>query len=335
MPLLAYEQKKFSAGSRRLIDIANAICREYAQAGYDLTLRQLYYQFVARGHIANKQTEYKRLGSVINDARMAGQLDWDYIQDRTRNIVGRTHWAHPRDLLRAAANQFHNDYWEGQPVHVEVWVEKEALAGVIEGVTFGYDVTSFACRGYVSQSEQWRAARRLLGKTQEGKRCVIIHLGDHDPSGIDMTRDIYERIQTFLHYDLARIGQRAEVPWEDLNTWGKITDFAVETFHLEETPLFEVRRIALNMDQIELYDPPPNPAKSTDSRFASYEDRFGDESWELDALPPDVLVSLIEGAIGELMIESDFEEAKSREAAYRRNAVALLDEHGDVLEREI
>lgn len=336
MPLLTYESRRFSAGSRSIIEQANAICREYALAGYDLTLRQLYYQFVARGLIANKQTEYKRLGSVINDARLAGELDWNWIRDRTRNIVGRGHWGHPREIMAAAAEQFHLDYWEHQPIHVEVWVEKEALAGVVEGVTFGLDVTSFACRGYVSQSEQWAAAQRLLRHIQLGKRCVIIHLGDHDPSGIDMTRDIRDRITNFLTCDLARADMSENGGDIDENGygWWMAEEFANDQYGTS-SPVFWVDRIALNMDQIEQYRPPPNPAKVTDSRFEEYERNFGSESWELDALPPDVLSTLIREAVGSYMDNEAFEEAEVRELAYRRNAIALLDEHGDVLEREI
>lgn len=326
----AYDTKNFRPDSVAIIARANQICAEYQQMGYDLTLRQLYYQFVARGLIANKQTEYKRLGSIVNDARMCGLLDWDYIVDRTRNAVERGHWRHPRDIIEASAKQFHLDYWAHQDVHVEVWVEKEALAGVIEQTTWGYDVTSLACRGYMSQSEQWAASQRFLKHIKDGKRVVVIHLGDHDPSGIDMSRDNDARLYNFLTLDalewtgLSRGALNVGELYEKIAaTTGKDHDGA---------PLFVLKRIALNMDQVEEYDPPPNPAKLTDSRVANYLENYGDESWELDALPPDVLASLIRDAIEEQMEPDAFEEAKEREQRYRDRIADLLEQHGEILD---
>jgi hypothetical protein len=260
MPRIAYVPKRFSAASMDIIAKANAVCQSYAAQGYDLTLRQLYYQFVSRDWIANKQSEYKRLGSVINDARLAGLLDWNYIVDRTRNLRDLAHWASPESIIDAVASQYRTDRWADQPKRVEVWIEKDALVGVIEGVCERNDVPFFSCRGYTSQSEVWGAAQRLLDYNRRGQKAIVVHLGDHDPSGIDMTRDINDRLYTF----------GADV---------------------------EVIRIALNMDQVERYDPPPNPAKLTDSRAEGYIARFGDDSWELDALDPATLDTLIEDEI--------------------------------------
>ena len=330
MARLIYKQKRFGAEALNTIRIANNICAEYAAAGYDLTLRQLYYQFVARGYIANKQSEYKRLGDIINDARMAGLLDWNYLVDRTRNIEKRGQWAHPRDIIETAAKTFHTDWWKDQPVHVEVWVEKEALAGVVENTCWGYDVTSLACRGYMSQSEQWAASQRFLGFIREGKRVVIVHLGDHDPSGVDMSRDNEERIQLFLAHDLLREWAPGD---GQSHTYREIFEWAKNKYDLpSREPLFELRRIALNMDQIEQYNPPPNPAKLTDSRATKYIDEHGDESWELDALPPDVLDQLIVDELSTLMDPDLFEDAKIREAQYRQRISDLLARHGDVLD---
>ena len=260
MPRQTYVPKKFTPAHQRLIDMAEQICRDYATQGFDLTLRQLYYQFVARDVIANKQTEYKRLGGIINDARLAGLLDWDYIVDRTRNLRGLSHWDNPHSVIRSAASGYRTERWADQPHRVEVWIEKDALVGVIAGVCQRYDVDYFSCRGYTSQSELWGAAQRMISYQDAGQKSVIIHLGDHDPSGVDMTRDIRERLALF----------EADV---------------------------EVRRIALNMDQIEEHQPPPNPAKLTDSRATGYIREYGRSSWELDALEPTLLDRLIEEEI--------------------------------------
>lgn len=260
MPRIAYTEINFRPASLELIRTADAICREYARQGFDLTLRQLYYQFVARDLIANKQTEYKRLGAVINDARLAGLLDWNFIVDRTRNLRSLAHWNSPESVIRAAAYGYRTERWAGQPNRVEVWIEKDALVGVIAGACERNDVDYFSCRGYTSQSELWGAAQRLREYEDDGQQPVVIHLGDHDPSGVDMTRDIRERLALF--------GAKVDV-----------------------------RRIALNMDQVDEHQPPPNPAKLTDSRATAYIRQHGRSSWELDALEPTLLDRLIEDEI--------------------------------------
>lgn len=309
-----YTPKKFGPAALRTIAQAEQICSQYAADGYDLTLRQLYYQFVARGLIANKQTEYKRLGSIVNDARLAGLLDWNYIVDRTRNLSDLAHWDNPAEIVAAIASQFRLARWDRQPVRVEVWVEKEALAGVVQRVCQRLDVPFFACRGYVSQSESWAAGQRVGRYVRSGQRVVILHLGDHDPSGIDMTRDNSERLLDFVLKDHVRGAGRSMIASEVGRDMAKV--FYLQLDYEGQMPV-EVKRIALNMDQVEEYEPPPNPAKLTDSRVAGYLDRFGDQSWELDALPPDVLARLIEDEVEVLRDENLWSEAAAEEEEHR------------------
>ena len=260
MACITYVKKTFTSASRATIESAREIIEEYVQNGFDLTLRQLYYQFVARDLIPNTQRSYKRLGKLINDARLAGQIDWDHLVDRTRALKSLSSWETPGDIIRSAANSFHVNMWEGQDYRPEVWIEKDALVGVIEPICNDLDVPFFSCRGYTSQSTMWRASQRLRRYSADGQTPVVIHLGDHDPSGIDMSRDIKDRLHMF----------RADL---------------------------EFIRIALNRDQIDLYNPPPNPTKITDPRAGVYKAEHGDESWELDALDPTEMEPLIEKTI--------------------------------------
>lgn len=281
MPRICYTPKRFSAASQGVIDQANSIIAEYEAQGFDPTLRQLYYQMVARGFIANKQSEYNRLGCIVNDARLAGQIDWLRIQDLTRELRGVSHWTSPDSIIDACARSYRIDKWEGQDYRPEVWVEKDALRNVVERVATELDVSYFACRGYVSQSEMWVAAQRYLEMIENGQTPIIFHLGDHDPSGIDMTRDIRDRLEIF-----------------------GVTQI-------------EVNRIALNMDQVTEFNPPPNPAKVTDSRFQSYAAEYGDESWELDALDPPTLSRLIRQNVLEVRDKSLYKEMEQRETTER------------------
>ena len=256
----AFISKSFKPDTWEVIDNANDIIADYTAQGFVLTLRQLYYQFVARDLLPNTMQSYNRLKGIVSNARLAGYMDWEAIEDRTRNVEHNSHWDSPKDGIQALLAQYKIDMWENQETRCEVWIEKEALVGVIEQVCRELDVPYFACRGYVSQSEQWRAGRRARQRFhQDGQNTVIIHLGDHDPSGVDMTRDNQDRLKLFAGY--------CKRP--------------------------QVVRIALNMDQVEEHEPPPNPAKMTDSRFEGYVAEHGYESWELDALEPSIIVGLI------------------------------------------
>ncbi|KKM13501.1 hypothetical protein LCGC14_1715550, partial [marine sediment metagenome] len=201
------------------------------------------------------------------------------IVDRTRELKSLSHWKDPGEIVEAAAQSFRLDRWEGQRYRVEVWIEKEALSGVIHGICEELDVPYFACKGYTSQSEMWRAAERMIGYQADNQQPYIIHLGDHDPSGIDMPRDIVDRQELFA---------------------GAI----------------EVERIALNWNQIEEYSPPPNPTKLTDSRAVKYLNIYGDESWELDALEPRVIRDLIRETVEPLIDTDKLEAVEQKEAEY-------------------
>lgn len=280
MSKICYVPKNFHGKTLDIISVAEAICQEYADQGFTITLRQLYYQFVARDYLPNRQQSYDKLGAIVNDARLAGLIDWDHLEDRTRNVRSLGHWRSPADIMRGAAQGYREDKWARQHVRPEVWIEKDALVGVIEGVCETNDVSFFSCRGYTSQSEMWSAAQRLLGYCYEGQTPIILHLGDHDPSGIDMTRDILDRLNLFMR---------------------------------REGYSIEVNRLALNMDQVQQYDPPPNPAKTTDSRYAGYIELWGDESWELDALEPTVLAALIQDAIDAIKDPDVWDESAAAE----------------------
>ena len=273
----AYCYINFQSKTHKIIETANIIIDEFQANGYDLTLRQLYYQFVARdlfpedrrwtwtgkrwkrdpNGTKNAEPNYKWTGTFINNGRLAGLVDWNSIVDRTRSHEANAHWDNPNDILNDSADQYAIDTRADQNDYLEVWVEKDALVDVIGRACEPLDIGYFSCRGYASQSSMWQAAMRLKQQERVSKKCtILLHLGDHDPSGVDMSRDIQDRLVMF---------------GSDV----------------------EVKRIALDMKQVEKYQPPPNPAKTTDSRYANYRDEYGDDSWELDALDPRVITELI------------------------------------------
>lgn len=292
-----FQELSFYAASHTLINQANAICQEYLVKGYSLTLRQLYYQFVARDLLKNTMQNYKRLGEIMNKARLAGLLDWDFIEDRTRWLHQITAYRDPEHFIDAVIGQYAENLWRNNTVYCEVWVEKDALSGVVARVCNEWRVPYFPCRGYGSQSEIYAAGKRLA-EMQDGvhEAIMIFHLGDHDPSGIDMSRDNRERLEMFAR---RKIG---------------------------------FKRIALNMDQIEEYDPPENPAKETDSRFNGYQERFGDSSWELDSMSPEVIHEIIERHILSVLDKDEFESLRERESDNRDQLQYAADNWPDVVE---
>lgn len=277
----AFVTTNFQQSTLDVIDQANAILEEYERDGLVLTLRQLYYQFVARNLIKNKPSEYDRLGDIISKGRLAGLIDWSMLEDRVRSLEGVTTWGAPGEILQAVANQYREDVWRTQKHRVEVWVEKDAVLGVIERACLALRVSYFACRGYSSQSAYYAAGKRLRAHALKGQKVVVLYMGDHDPSGVDMTRDVRERLSMFSGREI------------------------------------DVRRLALNMDQIEEYGPPPNAVKESDGRSAGYIAQFGDECWELDALEPHVLDRLVRDNVRKLIEPKKWKAAMDHEEGNR------------------
>lgn len=296
MPKIQYRECNFKGERLALIDQANSIIATYRGQGYTLTLRQLYYQFVSRDLIPNTERSYKNLGSAISDGRDAGMIDWDAIEDRGRGLSAWLIEEDEKSVLDMIEYRFALDFWQRQNCYVEVWVEKDALSSVIERACRKRSVPYMACKGYLSASEAWRAGQRFEDAAGMGcERLVMIHLGDHDPSGIDMTRDNGERLQLY--------SRGADI---------------------------EVRRIALNMDQVRRYDPPENPAKVTDTRAADYIRKYGEHSWELDALEPSVLEELIEREVSDLIDEELWDETEVEQRGRREILKSMHDRFDDI-----
>lgn len=282
----------------RAIVQAAAICEEYESRGRPLTLRGLYYQHVARGLIENSDPSYNRLKHLVSEGRLAGLISWTAIEDLGRNLRGYPTWEDPEHRFRDAAADYRRNKWLDQDVYPEVWVEKQAMESVVGRACEELEVDYFACKGYNSHSEEWRAANRFAYLIQQGQRPMVFYLGDHDPSGMHMVDDHASRLAMFTGVPV------------------------------------QVVRIALNRSQVDKYDPPPNPAKMTDSRAPAYVAEHGEHSWELDALSPDVIHEVIQQAVISIRDEAKWEASLAQENSERQMMTDLLDaEYGPVGER--
>jgi hypothetical protein len=268
--------KNMRADSLKRIEQCNEIIDDYLAQGLRLTLRQLYYQLVSRNIIPNVEKSYKNLSTLVSDARLAGLMDWAAIEDRGRTADTPSEFTDLADLARAASNAYRLPRWKDQQFYVELWVEKQALAGVLEPIASEHHVTLMVNKGYSSQSAMYESANRF-NRVGAYRRKICLYLGDHDPSGEDMVRDIRDRLSMFRGTKLL------------------------------------VTKVALTMSQIEEYDPPPNPAKITDPRAAKYIEQHGDESWEVDALPPNVLTQLITEGIEKYLDRDAYDAVVAQE----------------------
>jgi hypothetical protein len=279
------------------------VLSEFRSDGRRLTLRQLYYQLVARGEIENNQRSYKRLGRIVSRGRRAGLLDWSMIVDRNRPLRQRQRWESPEEILREAAQTYHIDLWTKQAFRPEVWIEKDALVDVIRPTCRRWDVPYQSCRGFVSDSTLWRASERYQ-QIAQGEKCererppdawddagcwqmpVMLFLSDHDPSGIGMKADLERRLELL----------GAPIP---------------------------IRRIALTKRQIRREEPPPNFAKASDSRHADYVRDHGRKCWELDALPPQMIENLVDREIQRYVTDP---EAMKRKKKRRKRDKGKIEE---------
>lgn len=275
---------------------AKEIMMEYADEGLSLTLRQLYYQFVSRNFIPNEEREYNRLGRIVSKGRRAGYLPWGVIKDQERNLRYLPNYTGPDDIISQSASRFHVDLWKGQRCRPEILVEKKALQDIVKAPANDLDVDYAACKGYLSDTFVRQMAQRHRRYMNEKQQPVVIHLGDHDPSGINMTEDIREKLAMY----------------------GAVT---------------KVDRVALNMEQINEHDPPPQPAKVSDSRYEEYAKQYGTESWELDALPPDLLDSVIRSAVKKYREDEKWNQRKELEKEGRRE-LRVLAERWEEIEDE-
>ena len=301
-----------------ILNHAQQIAAQYQAQGLSLTVRQLYYQFVARGLLPSGQNEYKKIVDTLSKARKAGHFNNDLLVDRTRTVHKGDFTRNDDDMvdaLRSARSwikqmpewALQRDRWYGQPVHVSVWVEKEALAGIFETTCNELGVSWLACKGCPSVSALWdwiKGARDA--KTYGGaERSVILYFGDHDPTGFMIPRAAHEGIETLLDVTPDWLNDDDE---EEVYGWRE--DAYVDV---------SVARVALNMDQVQRFNPPPFWAKTSDTRYKGYVREHGTtDAWELDALDPSVLRDLIRQTVN-AVFDDDIHEENNEVIADRRD----------------
>jgi hypothetical protein len=291
--------RTFKAEAAATIDQMNSILEEYQDQGFTLTLRQLFYQFVARGLRPNTIKTYTYLGYVLRNARLAGEVDWDVIEDRTRETQRWSTWVDPSSIISDSASDYAEDLWADQRSRPFIWIEKAALVNIVEPACRDWQVPYFAVRGYNSASEMYSTGAEFHSLIRADHQTpVVLYLGDHDPSGINMPRVAQRDLSMFADADI------------------------------------EVRRVALNLDQAREHTLPPNYAKETDKRYPAYVEEFGtEECWELDALEPTVIDQLLRAEIESFVDMRKWRAAKKKEEDNRETLISVAESWDDIVSR--
>jgi len=245
-----------------ILEHISVIVQKYQARNIPLTLRQLYYQLVAQNIIENTKETYKALTKIVGKARYAGMLDWTAFKDRTRTSERPMEWKSITDLLKTALYSYRLPRGEGQENYIEVITEKDALSSVLAPIAARYHIRFNVFKGFSSITAIYDLSKRILAVSAKNQKSTLVYIGDHDPSGLQMLRGLHERI-------------------------GELTDY---------TPL-TVIPAALTMEQITELNLAPNRAKEKDPNYKKYKAEFGEDCWEVDALPPEYLIETVKTAI--------------------------------------
>lgn len=332
-----------------------SVCRAFKAAGDTMTLRQLYYQLVAQDLIPNHVKVYDKLGKLKDDLVYSGILDWSIFEDRGRKPIYTYYEESVEKSLIRTIDNFAYDRRKGQPIHVEVWTEKDAISGILQRVTSKYTVNLVVNKGYGSSTSMYEAYKRFTRKINDGQKVVILYFGDHDPSGLDMVRDINDRVSYMISRgdilddtELEKWWDEEDLTMLDIVDWDdkysplmkllndstsesvkeKLYDLFIEgrgKMWLAKTETFSIKHIGLTMEQIEEYQPPHNPAKLTDPRAENYIQEFGEVSWEVDAIAPDLMREIVDKEILELTDMDTYNSLIESENLGRGKLVDIVD----------
>jgi hypothetical protein len=250
----------------RVVEEALKVFEQYDTA---LTLRQLYYRLVSKRLFPNTINSYKRLSRIMVRAREEGKVPINCLEDRSRRVLGRgdTGYTSGEDFikqrfasLRDSWKGFTMPMWDDQPHNILISLEKDALSRVVSDVANRYSIRTFPTRGYPSFTYVQRMASYIRNKLKD-KPTVVLYFGDFDPSGVDIERDLTERLEKYKAGD------------------------------------FKVHRVALTHDQILEHQLPPMPVKKSDARTPSFVAEYGSEAVELDALDPKMLQHMVADSV--------------------------------------
>lgn len=334
------------ADKRETVNSIIAIMNNFSRQGYKLTLRQLYYQLVQKNIAPNDDVVYKRLSSLLDDCRYSGTVDWNGIEDRGRVPYTPYFEDSVEEALKRTINSYKLDRRIGQKIYTELWTEKDAISGIIKQAVREFTLTVGVNKGFASSTAIYNAYNRISAELYEVKNVVILYLGDHDPSGLDMIRDIRDRLEMMLINGnrcsaIVREFGDSDLGFYNLEEYINESDYADQIQDAEDIGdndkvdqikmrvildnYFKIRHIGLTMEQINKFHLPPNPAKITDPRAKKYIKEYGNISWEVDALQPSDLVKIIEFSLDDVIDTEQMQEVILKEGADKAKITEFIE----------
>jgi hypothetical protein len=258
--------------------------------GDKITIRHLFYRLVSQNVIPKLESEYKGLCGHLSKWRKSDHIPWSAFADNTRWHIAPRSFDSMEEALRNTADTYRRNLWTNQPSYIEVWVEKDAIASIVAAAANSFGVPVFVCRGFASLSSLYDAAETFRRASEAGKKVIIYHLGDWDPSGVAAGESA---LQTFR------------------DEFGLELDFV---------------RAAVTQEQIIEFALPTRPVKHTDTRAAKW---TGGECVELDAMRPAEIRRIVENCITRHIDQHAWEITKQAEASEREALRLLCEEEGE------
>lgn len=226
-----------------------------------MTVRQVFYRMAVQGVVPKQERRgYNTVQRLLVEMRREGRIPYSWIVDSSRTIRRPTTFDSMEDALRNTARAYRRSLWTDLPVYIQIWLEKEALTGVLWDVTDRWDVPLWVSRGYTSLSYLHSGAERIQAAIEAGRRVYVYNFGDHDPSGVNAWEKLQETIRAFI----------------------------------DDPQAVEFERVAVTPEQIDAWDLPSRPTKKSDTRSKAWS---AGESVEMDAIPPARLKELVRGCV--------------------------------------
>ena len=271
-----------SRASLDLIEASHKILAEIQPA----TVRAVCYRLFTMGLIPDmSKVSTNKVSRHLVYAREQGIVPWEWVVDETREAERVSTWNNPNEIINAAVRGYRRDYWQDQPVRVEVWSEKGTVRGTVAPVLNEYGVTFRVMHGFASATALNTIAE---ASNDSDKPLFALYVGDYDPSGLYMSEiDLPERLNRY---------------------GGKV--------NLSRIALLRMDTVSLPSFDVE--------TKTKDGRYDWYRTRYGRQCWELDAMPPPTLRERVEAKIRAHILMDRWEHAVAVEKAETESMAAFL-----------
>ena len=257
-----------------------------------VTIRHLFYRLVGERLLEKNEREYKKLGTYLMKWRRSGDIPWSAFADNTRWYYGSTGYSSMEAALKNTRDTYRRNLWATQPVFVELWAEKDAIASILLDEAGSFGVQVFPLRGFSSGSALHNAAEHFKAQQADGKDVYVYYFGDHDPSGLEIDKSAVRNLRD---------------------------DHGVNV---------NFERVTVTYEDIEKYNLPTRPPKLTDSRTKN----FKGESVEIDAMPMRVLREMVNECITRHIDPGEWDKQRAIEWEERQTFDIMMDIFGKTKE---